>query len=152
MNIFILDYNRTLNAQYHADKHVVKMLLESTQLLCNAIPNAPYRKTHLRHSCSLWVLESIDNWLWLRDLVIALHHEWQYRFEHTHNHKSFAVTMQLSIPELPNIGLTTFAQAMPNEYKNADAVKAYRDYYLGNKQHLFKWTKRSVPKWILSAS
>jgi len=34
MNIFILDNNPKLAAQYHCDKHCVKMILESAQLLC----------------------------------------------------------------------------------------------------------------------
>ena len=150
MNIFILDYTHTLNAQYHTDKHVVKMLLESTQLLCNAVENAPYRKTHLKHPCSLWVLQSLDNWLWLRDLVEALHIEWQHRFNHTKHHKSYAVAMNLTVPQLSQNGLTPFAQAMPDMYKNVDAVKTYRDYHIGDKQHLFKLTKRNIPEWILS--
>ena len=35
MNIFFLDENPTLSAQYHVDKHVVKMILETAQLLCS---------------------------------------------------------------------------------------------------------------------
>jgi len=36
MNIFFLDEDPTLSAQYHVDKHVVKMILETAQLLCGA--------------------------------------------------------------------------------------------------------------------
>lgn len=36
MNIFVLDYNPVKAAEYHNDKHVTKMLLESVQLLTNA--------------------------------------------------------------------------------------------------------------------
>lgn len=36
MNIFYLDQSATVAAQYHVDKHVVKMILESAQLLCTA--------------------------------------------------------------------------------------------------------------------
>ncbi len=35
MNIFVLDLNPALAAQYQADKHIVKMVLESAQLLCS---------------------------------------------------------------------------------------------------------------------
>jgi hypothetical protein len=34
MNVFFLDENPKLSAQYHVDKHVVKMILETAQLLC----------------------------------------------------------------------------------------------------------------------
>ena len=36
MNIFYLDHDPELAAQYHCDKHVVKMILESAQLLSTA--------------------------------------------------------------------------------------------------------------------
>ena len=36
MNIFILDTDPTTAAQYHCDKHVVKMILESAQMLSTA--------------------------------------------------------------------------------------------------------------------
>jgi hypothetical protein len=36
MNIFYLSENPKQAAQYHLDKHVVKMILESAQLLCTA--------------------------------------------------------------------------------------------------------------------
>ena len=36
MNIFYLDENPQIAAQYHLDKHAVKMILESAQLLCTA--------------------------------------------------------------------------------------------------------------------
>jgi len=36
MNIFYLDSDASLAAKYHVDKHVVKMILESAQLLCTS--------------------------------------------------------------------------------------------------------------------
>jgi len=36
MNIFVLDADPRLAAKYHCDKHVVKMVLESAQMLCTA--------------------------------------------------------------------------------------------------------------------
>lgn len=36
MNIFVLDSNPKLAAQYHCNKHCVKMILESAQMLCSA--------------------------------------------------------------------------------------------------------------------
>lgn len=43
--------------------------------------------------------------------------------------------------------MTPFAQAMPEQYKNKDAVTAYRNYYLGEKKRFAKWTKRKPPAW-----
>lgn len=42
---------------------------------------------------------------------------------------------------LPNIGLTPFAQAMP-DYISARNTNAYRDYYKTEKAHLLTFTKR----------
>jgi hypothetical protein len=44
--------------------------------------------------------------------------------------------------------MTPFAQAMPNEYKNADAILAYRNYYIVVKKNLIRYTKREKPKWL----
>lgn len=37
MNIFFLDTDIKKSAQYHCDKHVVKMILEQNQILCSVI-------------------------------------------------------------------------------------------------------------------
>ena len=37
MNIFVLDWDVRKCAQYHNDKHVVKMILETAQLLCGVL-------------------------------------------------------------------------------------------------------------------
>jgi hypothetical protein len=37
---------------------------------------------------------------------------------------------------------------MPDVYKSGDPVASYRRYYLGDKQHILKWTGRHVPHWI----
>jgi len=41
-----------------------------------------------------------------------------------------------------------FAQAMPDEYKNEDAVTAYRTYYINDKQRFAKWERGvDAPDW-----
>lgn len=152
MNIFLLDDNPVTNAKYYTDKHVVKMVLEHAQMLSAAVRlsgiDAGYRLTHKNHPCTKWVCESLDNWCYLFVLTEALHDEWKFRFNHNHNHKSFDMVRSLPVPNLPRLGMTSFAQAMPDQYKNDNAVEAYREYYRGEKQHLFKWTKRDVPEWL----
>lgn len=79
MNIFVLDDDIEKCAEYHTDKHVVKMILESAQMLCTAVwsmgVEAPYKDTHKNHGCNVWVRKSLSNWLWLRDLTTALNDE-----------------------------------------------------------------------------
>ena len=152
MNIFYLDSNVDTCARYHCDKHIIKMILESAQILCTVLwmhnISAPYRKTHQYHPCVLWANESLSNWLWLKDLATALNKEYQYRFDHQKNHKSYDVILSLENPPLPELGLTKRPQAMPHEFKQTNPVKAYRAYYKNCKRHLAYWTKRSTPEWF----
>lgn len=150
MNIFILDNDITKCAAYHNDRHCVKMILESAQMLSTACRlsgiDAGYKATHINHPSNKWIRNSLDNWKWLRELVVCLNTEWKYRFGHRRNHKSFEVVMGLPTPSIPSIGLTPFAQAMPEIYRNRDAVKAYRDYYMGDKRAIAQW-RNGQPYW-----
>lgn len=81
MNIFYFDEDVDTCARYHCDAHVIKMILESAQILCTVswmheIP-APYRPTRQKHPCVIWSNESMANWLWLKDLACALNQEYQ---------------------------------------------------------------------------
>ena len=83
MNIFVLDTDPIKAAQYHADKHVVKMITETAQLLnstyyfTNEKDKASYKLTHKNHPCSIWARESLDNWVWLKQLGLALYDEYK---------------------------------------------------------------------------
>ena len=87
------------------------------------------------------------NWNWLSDLVIHLELERKFRFGSVY-HLSTLVSLDLPTPSLPNIGLTPFAQAMPDDCKQPDSILAYRQYYRRYKSHLHHWTKRAKPTWL----
>jgi len=150
MNIFVLDNDIAKCASYHNDRHCVKMILESAQMLSTACRfsgiNVGYKVTHINHPCNKWVRESLSNWLWLRELVINLNAEWRRRFNHHENHKSYEVVMSLPYPKIKDIGLTKFALAMPEQYKCKDAVESYRNYYKGEKRNIASW-KNGQPWW-----
>lgn len=153
MNIFVLDKNIRACAQYHADRHVVKMILESAQMLCTVLSensiDAPYKPTHSRHPCTLWAGRSLSNWVWLRDLALALNQEYRYRFEKDRDHRSASVVDDLPLPPIDDLGLTEFAQAMPERYRVPnDAVRAYRAFYIGEKARFARWTGREEPPWF----
>ena len=60
--------------------------------------------------------------------------------------------IQRRISDIPKVGLTKFAQAMPDYCKNfKDPVEGYRKYYINEKRSFAKWTKRDVPSWFLAA-
>ena len=153
MNIFYLDKNIEYCAQAHFDCHVVKMILESAQILCTVClqhhVDAPYRATHQKHPCTLWAGESLDNWLWLKQLGLVLDQEYQFRFGHTKSHRSASVIDSLKLPPLPHLGVTERPQAMPVQYRiPGDPIGAYRQYY-HEKKHLLAYTKRKPPAWLI---
>lgn len=145
MNIFVLDRNPIIAAQYHCDRHVVKMILESAQMLSTAT-GMGYKPTHHNHPCTLWVKQSAQNALWLHQLAFYLNREWQERYGHKNNHKSWEVIKTLDYGMLPDRDMTPFAQAMPDDYKRADPVQAYRDYYRGEKSDIATW-RNNTPDW-----
>jgi hypothetical protein len=151
MNIFVLNLNPSIAAQDQCDKHVVKMVLETAQLLCSAYPDgvAPYKRTHYNHPCSIWTRECYENWTWLLDHGNALSREYSYRYGKRHKTQDVFDWMRFNQPALTLLGdMTPFAQAMPPVFKNEDAVVAYRAYYVGAKQHIARWNKgRDKPDW-----
>lgn len=152
MNIFVLDLDPMTCAQYHCDKHVVKMILETAQMMSTTCRisgiDAGYKESFKNHPCTKWVRESIDNYTWLHKMVFFLNEEYKFRYDKRINHKSYDVIASLPLPSLPDIGLTPFAQAMPEDYKSSDAVESYRTYYLCEKRAFLSYSKREVPPWI----
>jgi Pyrimidine dimer DNA glycosylase len=155
MNIFVLDTDVVKCAQYHLDKHCVKMILESTQLLNNALIThsmsyAPiYRLTHKNHPASIWTSLSRENFDWLTDLGLALCDEYTYRYGKTHKCQEYIQHFKDSHHRLviPCHGLMPFVKCMPDHYKVVDPVESYRNYYRGDKAYIARWTKRSTPEW-----
>jgi hypothetical protein len=164
MNIFFLHWSPRKCAKYHCDKHVVKMILESCQLLytchwsqkepptlIHTAPGGGYKPTHRKHPCALWLLESLDNYRWLIQLTQELIDEYHYRYsdrEHAcEKHLDWLRTVE---PHgLPCAGFTPPRCAMPPEYKiSNDATINYRAYYRGAKKHLLQYRKRHAPHFL----
>ncbi len=118
MNIFVLDKNIKKCSQYHCDQHVLKMILESVQMLCTSLNKqgfeTPYKSTHIKHPCVLWVEESYSNFLWLKQLAIELNKEFIYRYNKDRDHASIKVLTEIETYIFTDKGLTEFAQAMPD--------------------------------------
>jgi hypothetical protein len=161
MNIFYLHAIASKAAEYHCDKHVVKMILETAQLLYSAhwvlnpagLPEDAYRKTHANHPCAIWVRESLSNYRWLADLGYWLCREYRFRYgDKTHKTEARLVWLRANSPAgLVDIGTTPPRQAMPDEYKHADPVVAYRIYYIENKlmlRGIVKYTRRKYPGFL----
>jgi len=152
MNIFILDKNPSKAAKMLCDKHVVKMILESAQMLCATHwltgGEAPYKLTHAKHPCNLWLLQSIKNYDWLLTHAIYLCYEYTKRYNKIHKSQPIIEWCCTNKPDLPKKSRTHFPQAMPEKYKKNNIVEAYQKYYLGEKLHFAKWGNGEIPKFI----
>lgn len=171
MNIFFLHPNPRRCARWHCNKHVVKMLLESCQLLYTAhwsktapdLTDAPltkagergYKPTHRHHPCAKWVQQSAANYRWLCCLAAELAREYRHRYGVTKVHACEAHVAWLSA-HVPaglaiDVGFTEPPKAMPAEFKVAgSAVASYRRFYVGGKgaKGLLEYKGRHAPHWI----
>ena len=144
MNIFYLDEDPVKAAKYQYNKHVVKMILESTQMLCTAHhlimgdnADVPYKIAHPKHPSTQWVTYSASNYAWLYQHMLALGDEYTKRYGKTH----LTITKcKDKLAKLPggifNVGFTQPPQAMPDEYKRDCAIHAYWLYYVYDKKHI----------------
>lgn len=156
MNIFYLSHDPQEAARFHCDRHVVKMILESAQLLSTAVflqynETLGYHPTHQKHPCVKWLLKEPGNYRWLVSLAQALSNEYTYRYNKLH--KS-AIIVDRAVDYLIPIddvfwATTNPVQCMPSVYKiKENPILAYRNYYLGAKKHLLSYTRREIPSWI----
>ena len=143
MNIFYLDKCPDKAARLQYNKHVVKMILESAQMLCTAhhcygdkyqVENVPYKQAHLNHPSTIWTRRSKSTYMWLYNHMIALGDEYKKRYGKTHlsitKCKDF-----LAIPprHIQGDDWCQPPQAMPDEYKTECSIQAYWNYYIGEK-------------------
>ena len=112
MNIFILDKDPIKAAQLQCDKHIVKMIVESAQMLSTAHrvldgklskrlsksgktkvkywsfddhrEQVLYKAVHVGHPCTVWTMKSNNNYNWHYCHFIALCEEYRYRYGKTH--------------------------------------------------------------------
>ena len=151
MNIFYLDRDPIVSASYFYDKHKVKMILESAQMLCSAFPqgDAPYKRTHFNHPCSKWIRESVENYEWLLIHAYALCDEYTSRYGKVHKTQAVIDWCDNNRLELPDIGLTQQPTCMPDYCKTESVVESYRKYYINEKAKFAKWKDGNIPSWFL---
>jgi len=152
MNIFYLDEDPKLCAQYHCDKHVCKMIIEGVQLLSTAHwmtgGEAPYKKTHVNHPSNKWVRESLSNYVWLCDMTMELCKEYTHRYGKRHKTQQHLEWCMVNLPNIEDKGFTEIPQAMPYECKRENPIDGYRNYYNVEKAYMCKWKNREIPEWF----
>ena len=151
MNIFVLDRCPDKSAQMMCDKHVIKMILESNQMLSTIARenglDAPYRSTHSKHPCTIWAGKSKQNWNWLVQHSRALCQEYTKRYGKIHKSQRVTEWAEKLNISLPDTGQTEFALAMPAKYRVLCPVQSYRDYYKGDKARFASWRTGKAPDW-----
>jgi len=158
MNIFYLHKDPAKAASYFYDKHKVKMILESAQMLCTAHhhygngDNVPYKKAHYNHPSTIWCRQNSSQYMWLYDHMIALGKEYTKRYNKTHLTiiKCKNVLKQLP-PAIPDSTFTEPPQCMPDHHKVPDcSITAYWNYYeqdkytVANKNEKFKFRPHEI--------
>jgi len=146
MNIFYLDKCPDKAARLQYNKHVVKMILESAQMLCTAhhcygdkwqVENVPYKQAHLNHPSTIWARKSRSTYMWLYNHMLALGNEYTKRYGKTH----LTITKCKEFLAIPPVNIqgeefTQPPQAMPDEYKSNCAIHAYWQYYVHDKKRI----------------
>lgn len=155
MNIFYVDKCPRAAAVALHDKHVVKMVLETAQILSTVVQEAGlahaelYKPTHKNHPAVLWAGQSIHNFRWLVRHGLALSDEYTHRFGKTHKSRTVIITASHLIRGGKSTRASLPAQCMPPQYKvDYDSVSAYRNYYRAEKVKQSRWTNRQPPEWI----
>ena len=165
MNIFFLHPDPLTAAEMHCNKHCVKMILETAQMLCTAHRALDgderadklgmYKTAHLNHPSTKWVRGSRLQYEWTYHLFKFLCSEYTSRYNKVHlTDKKLKEVLRTPPHSITDSGeYTQPPQCMPDQYKVPDdAVKAYRNYYIGEKAGFAKWAYCSTPDWFTTGT
>lgn len=176
MNIFILHTDISLCAQYHADKHVIKQIVEYAQLLSTAHrlnEGTPYfdttksgkrkvqrwvlpdireehlmKATHINHPCAIWARHSNETYVWLFRLWSELLGEYTHRYGKIHSCARL-IPFLINPPEMAHTGWIAQPLAMPDECKRNTPVESYHEYYRRYKRPFATWKNRFIPPFMV---
>tara|TARA_R110001592_G_scaffold133053_2_gene348180 strand:+ start:297 stop:794 length:498 start_codon:yes stop_codon:yes gene_type:complete len=158
VNIFYFDHSPVTSAEAQPDKMLVKMPLETAQMLCTAHRELDgneyadrvglYKRAYWNHPCTIWARQSSQNYSWLYAHFLALGMEYTYRYGKEHASLTKLYKPLMKIPDNITQGeMTPLAQAMPEEYKDENPIVAYRNYCI-NEKHYAKWEHNRIkPTW-----
>ena len=154
MNIFVTDRCPIQSARNLPDKHIVKMPLETCQMLSiiysdwyygvgklHKIDGTPYRTAHgafRKHPCTIWAAANQYNLAWLIQHGLALCHEYNARYDKYHACApalAEAAVIYYQCFDIPHSQayhkVTSFTRAMPESIKfdtTIDTITAYKQY------------------------
>ena len=175
MNIFVTHPDPHKSATVLPDKHVVKMPLETTQMISllfsswyydwgevlkkDGTPYDTKKGAFRNHPCTKWAADSMYNTAWLIQHGCALVHEYWVRYNKVHACAKPLFNAKLKFHQMTNEVITcscmveSFTRAMPDEFKLDDGIDTFTAYkkYLNSKT----WVKDNYirkpdrkPNWI----
>ena len=165
MNIFYLSSCPQEAAESHNDKHCVKMILEYAQMLSTAhreldgdVPDILYKSTHKNHPSTIWTRSSKQHYDWLFRLFRQLSAEYTLRFSKSGDwgrdlkvHKTWdklGKILETTPKNIKDNGWVDPPQCMPDHCKDKDVIKAYRNYYIKEKNNFAVWKYTAEPGWF----
>lgn len=173
MNIFVTDSDPDTSAKNLDDKRVIKMVLESAQMLSTAIifhkypeyfvDNSEqnrikrrsasvllgvYKPTHINHPSNVWARNTRSNWQWLFEHFEALCLEYKARYSKTHKCSQIGDLLAQNADFIPKGSITEFANCAAHKglgisYKHLEDVELAYKLYLND-----RWgTDKRIPTW-----
>lgn len=167
MNVFVLDENPNVAAQALCDKHLIKMQLESAQLLSTVVylrtgvtHAGLYKPTHIHHPCTQHMVKSWAYTQWVFNNARGMNAEYRLRYRKVYSHASYFISVQakaiLEALEWPSETELVVPLAIHESIKGdrthapiAEAVQLYRQYYIEHKAHIATWNKSVQPSWFV---
>ena len=173
MNIFVTSPCPKESAYCLPDKHIVKMPLETCQMLSivasdkwghgyGTLPKSdgtPYstdKGAFRNHPCTQWAGETVQNCRWLIKHGLALCEEYSNRYRKIHSClQTLAIASKIfPLDYIHREKLTPFVRAMPDEYKfdtSIDTFEAYKRYISSKtwvKDNYLRMPQRR-PEWVV---
>lgn len=147
MNIFVVyeDYKKC--AKFLDNKRCIKQILESAQLLSNAIylnkGINPYKPTHLKHPCTIWCSTDRLAYTWLLQYFKELCLEYTKRFNKIHKCSLLSTIFENNLSLIPIVYINNI------KFVNCTGFKYINDVHLAYRYCLkLKWKlDKRTPKW-----
>jgi hypothetical protein len=158
MNIFYLSEYADEAAEFHCDKHVNKMIMETVQMMSTAHRELDgdewadsvglVKRTHVNHPSTKWVRSGVHNYVWMLELLTNLCQEKRKRWPNNapHQYEKFIDILSVIPDNMPDEPFTAPPQCMTDDCKHFDTVIAYRKFYHKDKPFA-EWKYTQAPVW-----
>ena len=157
MNIFFTSADPVECAQALDDKRLVKMPIESVQMLSSAIArhggSPVYRVAWTKHPCTIWSGDSRANFEWHLAHLKAMNDEFNFRYGKDHgSYVAGYDKLALQAHLIPDADIMTQFPNCSLRKDVADVLEAYRlgfEIKWQNDKRSPRWTNRGKPTWFL---